>query len=171
MWGGSGKLCGQADAAHRWTHAKLACFTLAFAFCKSNAARVDSSMFGKLRRDNAKSYRKQERSSKNKQAATVPPTAKVAARAVENQRKIVRKSTKNRAKSTKNRRKFAFGWFWAFKAVSGTRRDAFGTRPGRARAGSRAILGRPGRAKSGRETPKSEPGTSPLNQVAPGPGF
>ena len=93
-----------------------------------------------------------------------------------------RKSAKNRSKidgkpsqidekSMKNRRKFGFGWFWAFKAVSGTRRDAFGTRPGRARASSRAILGRPGRAKSGQGTSKSEPGMTPLNHVAPGPGF
>ena len=61
----------------------------------------------------------------------------------------------------KNRRKIALGWFWASKGVPGSRRDALGTRPGRAKAGPRAILGRPGRAKSGRETTKSDPGTAP----------
>ena len=61
----------------------------------------------------------------------------------------------------KNRWKIDLGGFWASKPGSGTRRGAFGTRLGRAKAGSRAILGRPGLAKSGRETSKSEPGTVP----------
>ena len=39
-------------------------------------------------------------------------------------------------------------------------------RLGRAKAGSRAILGRPGLAKSGRETSKSEPGTVPRRSRA-----
>ena len=59
----------------------------------------------------------------------------------------------------KNRWKIDLRRFWASKPGSGTRRGAFGTRLGRAKAGSRAILGRPGLAKSGRETSKSEPGT------------
>ena len=87
----------------------------------------------------------------------------------EDRRNIARKSPKNQAKSMKNRWKIDLGGFWGSKPGSGTRRGAFGTRLGRAKAGSRAILGRPGLAKSGRETSKSEPGTSPLNQVAPGP--
>ena len=79
--------------------------------------------------------------------------------------KIQRKSSKNRSKidekSTKNRRKIALGQFWAFKAVSGTRRDALGTALGRPKVAPRPILGRPGRAKSGQEPSKSVPGTVP----------
>ena len=90
----------------------------------------------------------------------------MAARAIKNRRKNVRKARETEPKSTKNRRKIAFGLFWASKAVSGTRRGAFGTRPGRAKAGPRAILGRPERPKSGRETPKSEPGTVPRRSLA-----
>ena len=66
----------------------------------------------------------------------------------------------------KNRWKIDLGRFWASKPGSGTRRGAFGTRLGRAKAGSRAILGRPGLAKSGRETSKSEPGTVPRRSRA-----
>ena len=66
----------------------------------------------------------------------------------------------------KNRWKIDLGGFWASKPGSGTRRGAFMTRLGRAKAGSRAILGRPGLAKSGRETSKSEPGTVPRHSRA-----
>ena len=74
-------------------------------------------------------------------------------------------STQNRSKidekSMKNRRKIGLGQFWAFKAVSGTRRDALGTTRGRPKIAPRPILGRPGRAKSGQEPSNSVPGTVP----------
>ena len=80
---------------------------------------------------------------------------------VKNRRKIGQKSTKIDDKSMKNRRKIALGQFWAFKAVSGTRRDALGTTLGRPKVAPRPILGRPGRAKSGQEPSNSVPGTVP----------
>ena len=70
-----------------------------------------------------------------------------------------RNSTKNQPRSTKIRRKFILGRFLAPKAVSGTRRDAFGTSPGRAKARPGSILGTPGRAEGGREAPKGVPRT------------
>ena len=141
MWGGSCKTCGQAPAAHRGAGAKLARFTSACAFCQS------------FRQAQAPEQRKNGADESRRLSAKFVPTSS------ENRRNILGKSAKNRAKSTKNRRKIALGRFWASKAVSGTRRGAFGTRPGLAKAGPGAILGRPGRAKSGRETPKSDPGT------------
>jgi len=55
----------------------------------------------------------------------------------------------NRRKNGPNRQKIALGRCWVSKTVSGTRRGAFGTRPGRTKAGPGSILGRPGHAKSG----------------------
>ena len=153
LWGGSCRALGHARAVHRWTDAKPARFTLSFAFRQS------------FRQAQAPQQRKTGADESRRLSAKFVPTCS------ENRRNIVRKSLKNRAKSTKNRWKIDLGRFWASKPGSGTRRGAFGTRLGRAKADPRAILGRPGLAKSGRETPKSEPGTSPLNQVAPGPGF
>ena len=85
-----------------------------------------------------------------------------------NRRKIGRKSSKIGRKSTKNRPKFDLGQLWAFKAVSGTRRDALRTGSGRPKAALGPILGRPGRAKSGRRRSKSVPGRVPnLSGTAP----
>ena len=78
-----------------------------------------------------------------------------------NRREIVRKSSKIVPKSMKNQRKFDLGPFWAFKAVSSTRRDALGTGSGRPKAALGAILGRPGRARGGRGRSKSAPGRVP----------
>ena len=78
-----------------------------------------------------------------------------------NRPKIDRKSTENRPKSVKNRRKFVLGRFWVLEAVSGTRRDALGTGPGRQKAAPGPILGRRGRAKNDREPAKSLPGPVP----------
>ena len=77
-----------------------------------------------------------------------------------------RKSMKNRSKSKKNRGKFHLRQFWAHGAVSGTRWDTLGMRPGRPKLASGPILERPGRAKSGREPSKRIPGPVPR---APGP--
>jgi len=141
-WGvDCGQSCGPAHAAHRWTHVKPARFTLSFAFRQS------------CRQAQAPQQRKTGADESRRLSAKFGPTS------FENRRNILGKSAKNRAKSTKNRRNIALGRFWASKAVSGTRRGAFGTRRGLAKAGPGAILGRPGRAKSSRETPKSDPGT------------
>ena len=153
LWGGrvsrAGKRVQPIDGRTR--NPRVLLYRLRFACC-----------FGKLGQHN------NARRARTKAEGAAPKT-------YENRAKIDQKSVgnhrKNRAKSTKNRWKIDLGRFWASKPGSGTRRGAFGTRLGRAQAGSRAILGRPGLAKSGRETSKSEPGTSPLNQVAPGPGF
>ncbi len=141
LWGESCRASGHAHVVHHWTDAKPARFTLSFAFRQS------------FRQAQAPQQRKTGADESRRLSAKFVPTCS------ENRRNIARKSPKNRAKSTKNRQKIALGRFPASKAVSGTCRDAFGTRPGRAKAGPRAILGRPGHAKSGRETPKSEPGT------------
>ena len=70
-------------------------------------------------------------------------------------REILRISTKTEPKSTKNRCKIDLGRFLALKTVSGTRRDALGTGPGRQKKTPGSILGRPGRAKSAWEPVKS----------------
>ena len=60
-----------------------------------------------------------------------------------------------------NRLKFDLGRFWALKTISGTRRDALGTGPGRQKAAPGPILGRPGRAKIAGEPAKRRPGPVP----------
>ena len=80
---------------------------------------------------------------------------------VKHRRKIGQKSTKIDEKSMTNRRKIGLGQFWAFKAVSGTRRDALGTILGRPKVAPRPILGRPGRAKSSQEPSKTVPRAHP----------
>ena len=76
-------------------------------------------------------------------------------------REILRISTKTEPKSTKNRCKIDLGRFLALKTVSGTRRDALGTGPGRPKKTPGPIFGRPGRAKSVWGPAKSFPGRVP----------
>ena len=85
-----------------------------------------------------------------------------AVRTAKSRSEITKKLSRIDEHSSKNR-------FWPVLGVQGRfreRRGAFGTRLGRAKSGSRAILGRPGLAKSGRETSKSEPGTVPRRSRA-----
>ena len=115
-----------------------------------------------------KSYRKQQRSRKNKQAATVPFTAGIAARAVKNRRQNARKSTKNRARTTKKSIKIrswtVLGVKSRFGDASGRVRDAPGTRqsrPGSDLGTPRARQERPGVVQERpRDGPKTLPGLS-----------
>ena len=74
--------------------------------------------------------------------------------------------SKNRRRSTTNRRKSFLGGFWAFKAVSSTRRDPLGTRPGRSKAPPERFLDAQGVPREPGKRPKVFPSRS---QDAPGP--
>ena len=153
MWGGSCKTCGHAPAAHRGAGAKLARFTLACAFCLS------------FRQAQAPEQRKNGADESRRLSAKFVPSS------CENPGKGARKTAKNRAKIGEKSMKSRSWLVLGVHSRSGGGSERVRDGPGGGKAGPGAILGRPGRAKSGRETPKSEHGTSPLNQVAPGPGF
>ena len=68
-------------------------------------------------------------------------------------------------KSTKNLCKIDLGKFWALEAVSGTRRDALGTGPGRQKKTPGSIFGASGagqeRVGTGQKSPGAGLGTLP----------
>ena len=147
MWGGSGKPCGQAHAANRWTHAKLARFTFAFAFCKSNARRRR----GRRREQTREQADKQTHTNKRRKS-------------VKNRSKIDEKPSQIDEKLIKIRSRVVLGVQGRFGDASGRVRDAAGTRPSRLKSDlgtPRARQERPGDAQErSQEGPKTLPGRS-----------
>ena len=80
---------------------------------------------------------------------------------------------KNRSKIDeklmKNRREIALGQFWAFKAVSGTHRDALGTTLGRLKIAPRRSWDAPDAPRRAKTCPKACPGP-PRDAIQSAPG-
>ena len=150
MRGESCKTCGHAPAAHRGAGAKLARFTLAFAFCQS------------FRQPQAPEQRTNGADESRRLSAKFVPSS------CENRGKVARKSPKNRAKIDEKSMKI---WSWLVLGVqsgsggaSGRVRDAPGTRQSRPKSDlgtPRASQERSGDdPKRARDGPKTFPGSS-----------